>query len=84
MFVVRVFEQFGIERYYCRTIEKVKELFEDAFWAWVREEESWGTEPSHHDVDSWEELLANSWEEGELEEVVCFEPLEFEEDKKTS
>ena len=38
MFCVKEYGRYGIYYYYCRTIEKTKEIFDQIFWEWVKEE----------------------------------------------
>jgi hypothetical protein len=70
--------------YYCRTIEKAKELFARIFWEWVEEEISspWPANPSDYsDCETWEEMLALAWEVMGCDDVVHCTTIEFEEDK---
>jgi hypothetical protein len=80
MFVVVKYDDYGGEyRYYCRTIERARKIFEKVFWEWVE-----SGELSLEDLgyDSWEEFLSFSWEEEELEEVVYIHKIDWEEDKE--
>ena len=80
MFVVTEYDYYGgTHKYYCRTIEKAKEIFERLFWKWVERDSS---EPEDYDCSSWEEILCESWERGEWDEVVSIMPIHFEEDEK--
>ena len=84
MFVVKDYSCSPADLYYCRTIEKAKEIFERIFWEWVKEETSgpYPSEPADYDVNTWEELLAICWEDGmNWEDVVRCEQIECEEDK---
>lgn len=83
MFVVKDYADRPAELYYCRTIEKAKEIFEHIFWQWVKEETSgpWPVGPMEYDADTWEELLAMCWEDRDWDEIVRCEQIEWEEDK---
>ena len=79
MFIVKDYTKYGFDYYYCRTIEKAKEIFDRIFWEWVKEEIC---VPQDFNCETWEELLQEGWENGmELEDVVSCEPIIFEEDK---
>lgn len=77
MFVVKEYTRYSINYYFCRTIEKAKEIFDRVFWKWVEGEAS----PQYYDCETWEELLQACWEAMEWEDVVAYEPIIFEEDK---
>lgn len=77
MFVVKEYTKYSINYYFCRTIEKAKEIFDRVFWEWVENEAS----PQYYDCETWEELLQACWEVMEWEDVVAYEPIIFEEDK---
>jgi hypothetical protein len=80
MFVVVKYDDYGGEyRYYCRTIERARKIFEKVFWEWV---ESGELSLKDLECDSWEEFLSFSWEEEELEEVVYIHKIDWEEDKE--
>ena len=80
MFVITEYDLYGgTHKYYCRTIEKAKEIFERLFWEWVERDFS---EPEDYDCSSWEEILCESWERGEWDEVVSIVPIHFEEDEE--
>lgn len=80
MFVVTKYYPYGgTYNYYCRTIEKAKEIFERIFWEWVEQDSS---DPEDLDCSSWEEILCESWETGEWDEVVSIMPIHFEEDEE--
>ena len=78
MFCVKENGKYGIYYYFCRTIEKTKEIFDQVFWEWVKEEIC---VPQDFNCETWEELLQECWKDGELDDVVSYEPIEFEEDK---
>ena len=78
MFCVKEYGRYSIYYYYCRTIEKTKEIFDRIFWEWVKEEIC---VPQDFGCKTWEELLQECWEDGEWDDVVSYEPIEFEEDK---
>lgn len=86
MFVVTKYGIYGqVDLYYCRTIEKAKEIFERIFWEWVEKETScrFPSEPADYDVNTWEELLTIWWENGmNGDDIVRCEKIEYEEDKK--
>ena len=86
MFCVKEYGKYGIYYYYCRTIEKTKEIFDRIFWEWVEDQTSgdWPDTPQDYDYDceTWEELLQKCWEDMNWEDVVTCEPIIFEEDKK--
>ena len=79
MFCVKEYGKYGIYYYFCRTIEKAKEIFDRIFWEWAKK----GTcVPQEFDCETWEELLQECWEDGmNWEDVVRCEPIVFEEDK---
>lgn len=79
MFIVKDYYYGTPYLYYCRTIEKAKEIFERIFWEWVEGET---LEPADYNADTWEELLARCWENDmDWDDVVCCEKIRFEEDK---
>ena len=78
MFCVKEYSKYGIYYYYCRTIEKTKEIFDRIFWEWVKEEIC---VPQDFNCETWEELLQECWEDGAWDDVVSYEPIEFEENK---
>ena len=78
MFIVKDYTKYGFDYYFCRTIEKAKEIFDQVFWEWVKEEIC---VPQDFNCETWEELLQECWKDGELDDVVSYEPIEFEEDK---
>ena len=78
MFIVKDYTKYGFDYYFCRTIEKAKEIFDQVFWEWVKEEIF---VPQDFNCETWEELLQECWKDGELDDVVSYEPIEFEEDK---
>ena len=78
MFCVKEYGEYSIDYYFCRTIEKAKEIFDRVFWEWVKDEAS---VPQDFDCETWEELLQECWEDGAWDEVVSYEPIIFEEDK---
>ena len=57
---------------------KTKEIFDRIFWEWIKEEIC---VPQDFGCETWEELLQECWEDGEWDDVVSYEPIEFEEDK---
>ena len=77
MFCVKEYTKYGIDYYFCRTIEKAKEIFDRVFWKWVKRQTSgdWPDTPQEYDCEAWEELLQECWED-----VVRCEPIAFEED----
>ena len=83
MFCVKEYTKYGIDYYFCRTIEKAKEIFDRVFWKWVKRQTSgdWPDTPQEFDCETWEELLQECWIDGELDDVVSYEPIVFEEDK---
>ena len=83
MFCVKEYTKYGIDYYFCRTIEKAREIFDRVFWEWVEDHTSgdWPDTPQDYDCETWEELLQECWKDGELDDVVSYEPIEFEEDK---
>ena len=84
MFIVKDYTKYGFDYYYCRTIEKAKEIFDRIFWEWVKDQTSgdWPDTPHGYDCDTWEELLQECWENGmNWEDVVSCESIAFEEDK---
>ena len=78
MFCVKEYGKYGIYYYYCRTIEKTKEIFDRIFWEWIKEEIC---VPQDFGCETWEELLQECWEDGTWDDVVSYEPIVFEEDK---
>ena len=79
MFCVKEYGKYGsIYYYYCRTIEKAKEIFDRIFWEWAKKGIC---VPQEFDCETWEELLQECWEDGAQDEVVSYEPIIFEEDK---
>ena len=78
MFCVKKYTEYGIDYYFCRTIEKVKEIFDRAFWKWVKDD---GFSPKDFYCETWEELLQECWEHGACDDIVSYEPIVFEEDK---
>ena len=78
MFCIKDYTKYGIDYYFCRTIEKAKEIFDRVFWKWVKDE---GFSPQDFHCDTWEELLQECWEHGAWDDVVSYEPIVFEEDK---
>ena len=78
MFCVKEYTKYGIDYYFCRTVEKAKEIFDRVFWKWVKKE---FCVPQDFGCDTWEELLQECWEDGALDDVVSCEPITFEEDK---
>ena len=78
MFIVKDYTKYGFDYYYCRTIEKAKEIFDRIFWEWVKEEIC---VPQDFNCETWKELLQECWKDGELDDVVSYEPIVFEEDK---
>lgn len=78
MFCVKEYTKYGIDYYFCRTIEKAKEIFDRVFWKWVKKEIC---TPQEFDCETWEELLQECWENGAWDDVVSYEPIIFEEDK---
>ena len=80
MYIVRkaLLEDDGYSTHYCRTIEKVREIFEQAFWDFVDYSEY---SPEDLCVESWESYLEELWNEGGHEEIVYFRELICEEDK---
>ena len=79
MFCVKEYGKYGITNYYfCRTIEKAKEIFDRIFWKWVKKEICVSQE---FDCETWEELLQECWEDGAWDDVVSCEHIVFEEDK---
>ena len=83
MFCVKEYGKYGIYYYFCRTIEKAKEIFDRVFWEWVKNQtnRNWSDDPQDYDCDTWEELLQECWEDMNLEDVVTCEQIVFEEDK---
>ena len=83
MFCVKEYGKYSIDYYFCRTIEKAKEIFDRIFWEWVKDQtnRNWSDIPQYYDCDTWEELLQECWKDGMLEDVVSCEPIAFEEDK---
>ena len=80
MFCVKEYGKYGIYYYYCRTIEKAKEIFDQVFWRWVNNND-WPETPQDYGYETWEELLQECWEDGmNWEDVVSCEPIVFEED----
>ena len=77
MFCVKEYTKYGIDYYFCRTIEKAKEIFDRVFWEWVKDR---GSNPQNFDCETWEELLQECWENGAWDDVVSYEPIVFEED----
>ena len=83
MFCVKEYTKYSIDYYFCRTIEKAKEIFDRVFWKWVKRQTSgdWPDTPQEYDCETWEELLQECWEDGmNWEDVVRCEPISFEED----
>lgn len=78
MFCVKDYARYSIDYYFCRTIEKAKEIFDRIFWEWVKEH---GFRPQDFDCETWEELLQECWEKGEWDDIVSYEPIVFEEDR---
>ena len=78
MFCVKEYTKYGIDYYFCRSIEKAREIFDRVFLEWVKEEIC---VPQDSDCETWEELLQECWEDGALDDVVSYEPIVFEEDK---
>ena len=79
MFCVKEYTKYGIDYYFCRTIEKAKEIFDRVFWECVKKELC---VPQDFGCETWEEFLQECWEDGmEWDDVVRCEPIEFEEDK---
>ena len=78
MFCVKEYTKYGIDYYFCRTIEKAKEIFDRIFWEWVKEK---GVRPQDFDCETWEELLQWCWESGAWDDIVSYEPIVFEEDR---
>ena len=78
MFCVKEYDKYGIYYYYCRTIEKAKEIFDRILWEWVKKDICI---PQEFDCETWEELLQECWEDGAWDDVVSYEPIVFEEDK---
>ena len=79
MLCVKEYGKYGIiDYYFCRTIEKAKEIFDRIFWEWVKDETYI---PQDFDCETWEELLQECWEDMNWEDVVSCEPIAFEEDK---
>ena len=78
MFCIKDYTKYGIDYYFCRTVEKAKEIFDRIFWKWVKYE---GFSPHDFHCDTWEELLQECWEHGAWDDVVSYEPIVFEEDK---
>lgn len=86
MFCIKEYGKYGITDYYfCRTIEKAKEIFDRIFWEWVEDQISgdWPDTPQNYDYDckTWEELLQKCWEDMNWDDVVSCESIVFEEDK---
>lgn len=83
MFIVKDYTKYGFDYYFCRTIEKAKEIFDRLFWEWVKNQtdNNWSDNPQDYGCETWEELLQECWEDGALEDVVSCEPIAFEEDK---
>ena len=83
MFCIKEYGKYGIDYYFCRTIEKAKEIFDRVFWEWVKRQTSgiWPDSPEDYDCETWEELLQECWEDGAWDDVVSYEPIVFEEDK---
>lgn len=84
MFIVKDYTKYGFDYYFCRTIEKAKEIFDRVFWEWVKKQTSsdWPDTPQEYDCETWEELLQECWEDGmNWEDVVRCESIAFEEDK---
>lgn len=80
MFCVKDYSKYGIDYYFCRTIEKAREIFDRVFWEWVNND--WPDIPQDFGCETWEELLKECWEDGmNCEDVVSCEPIVFEEDK---
>ena len=78
MFCIKEYGKYGIYYYYCRTIEKTKEIFDRIFWEWIKEEIC---VPQDFGCETWEELLQECWENGmNWEDVVSCESITFEED----
>lgn len=78
MFCVKDYTKYGIDYYFCRTIEKAKEIFDRVFWEWVKDE---GFSPKDFHCETWKELLQECWENGAFGDVVSCESIVFEEDK---
>lgn len=78
MFIVKEYGKYGIDYYFCRTIEKAKEIFDRIFWKWVKKE---FCVPQNFDCETWEELLQECWEVMSWDDVVACEQIVFEEDK---
>ena len=78
MFCVKEYTEYGIDYYFCRTIEKAKEIFDRIFWECVKKEIC---VPQELGCETWEELLQECWEDGAWDDVVSYEPIVFEEDK---
>ena len=82
MFLVKDYTKYG-DYYFCRTIEKAKEIFDQVFWEWVKNQTycSWPDTPQDYDCETWEELLQECWEDMNWDDVVSCELIVFEEDK---
>ena len=78
MFCVKEYGKYSIYYYYCRTIEKTKEIFDRIFWEWVKKDICI---PQEFNCETWEELLQECWEDGAWDDVVSYELIVFEEDK---
>ena len=78
MFCVKEYTEYGIDYYFCRTIEKTKEIFDRIFWEWVKKDIC---VPQDFDCETWEGFLQECWEDGAWDDVVSYEPIVFEEDK---
>ena len=78
MFCVKEYGKYDIYYYFCRTIEKAKEIFDRIFWEWAKKG---NYVPQEFDCETWEELLQECWEDGAWDDVVSCEPIVFEEDK---
>ena len=79
MFCVKEYGKYRIDCYFCRTIKKTKEIFDRVFWHWVKKE---FCVPQDFGCETWEELLQECWEDGAFDDVVSYESIIFEEDKK--
>ena len=83
MFCVKKYNKYDIDYYFCRTIEKAREIFDQVFWKWVKHQTNsdWPDTPQDYGCETWEELLQECWEDKNWEDVVSCEPITFEEDK---
>lgn len=75
MYVIKKFYKWEVvETYYCRTEEKARMILNR-----IIDEDFKKNEDCYE--DTFEEVCAFAWENYKLDDVVCVEEFEFEEDK---